>query len=1119
MQNRMFIYLGANFFLVVALCPVSTLAAEAHCDPVLAVLASAEGLVEMGAKDNDTWRPVHTAESFCPGDRIRVGANSRAALVLSNHTVMRLDALSTLNFTDSPDKDSLWVQLRHGISHFISRVPRRLTVSTPYMNAGVEGTEFLVTADERQSTVTVFEGQVAAGNPYGEMRLVSGQSVTATAGTAPSLRLVIRPRDALQWALHYPSVTQFDAADFAGQTPLAESIAQFNKGDGTGALSTIENLGEGIADATFFNYRASLYLNVGRVETARVDIERALQLNALNSDALSLLSIIALIQSDKDRALELATQAVGVAPHAAGPRLALSYAWQARFDLQQARTEVQQATENAPQNALAWARLAELHLMFGDRGNALTAAQEAQHLNPYLARTHSVLGFAYLSDIELQAARTAFEQAAALDPSDPLPQLGLGLAAVREGELTRGRQHIELAASLDPDNALVRSYLGKAYYEERRDSRAASQFDIAKTLDPNDPTPWFYDAILKQSTNRPVEALQDLQSSIALNDNRAVYRSRLLLDNDAAARSASLARIYGDLGYQQLALMEGWKSLHTDPANHSAHRLLADTYSALPRHENARVSELLQAQLMQPYNLTPLHARLSQTDLAILKNAGPETPAYSEYNSLFLRDQTALQVSALAGAQQTLGDEITLYGIQGEQSYSLSQFHWESDGFRVNNDSTTDLFNAFFQTRLSPKSNLQVEYRNEDVEQGQLDLLFGAQPFPAFRRQQDANTYRLGFHQTLNPDSDFLVSLMYQSIDFQQQQIDASNRSTDVDIARHGPTLELQHLLQYRTLKLVTGLSWTKQRLDENNTIVDPLFPFFPFVSKQSTDQQMQKAYGYSYFHFNKDFILTAGAGLETFEKGVHEEIQLNPKLGLSWMPNPTTTVRAAAFRTLKGTRQHTQTIEPTHVAGFNQFYDNAAGSKARRYGIGIDKTFSPSLFGGMEVSAHELKVPLFGFSSENTSYYDWYEQTDRLYLYWSPLARWVVSLDYLFENFDIDRRVNEGVINASTHRVPLSLRYAHPGGFTPRLTITYFDQSGDFDTENAAATTVSGSDSFWILDIAIDYRLPRRSGMITMGTNNLFDEEFQFQDTDPGNPRIRPDQFWFARVTFSFNN
>ena len=40
---------------------------------------------------------------------------------------------------------------------------------------------------------------------------------------------------------------------------------------------------------------------------------------------------------------------------------------------------------------------------------------------------------------------------------------------------------------------------------------------------------WFYDAIRLQLANQPVSALRELEQSIALNDNRAPFRSRLLL--------------------------------------------------------------------------------------------------------------------------------------------------------------------------------------------------------------------------------------------------------------------------------------------------------------------------------------------------------------------------------------------------------------------------------------------------------------------------------------------------------------------------------------------------------------------------------------------------------------
>ena len=185
--------------------------------------------------------------------------------------------------------------------------------------------------------------------------------------------------------------------------------------------------------------------------------------------------------------------------------------------------------------------MSELELSRGDLDAALEAAKKAEALNPTLARTQTVLGFAYLTRIEVERAKKAFEHAIRGDPADPLPRLGMGLAKIRDGDLEGGTREIETAASLDPNNSLVRSYLGKAYFEEKRGGLAETEFEQAKLLDPEDPTPWFYDAIQKQTTNRPVEALHDLERAIALNDNRAVYRSRLLLDQDLAARSAARA--------------------------------------------------------------------------------------------------------------------------------------------------------------------------------------------------------------------------------------------------------------------------------------------------------------------------------------------------------------------------------------------------------------------------------------------------------------------------------------------------------------------------------------------------------------------------------------------------
>ena len=335
-------------------------------------------------------------------------------------------------------------------------------------------------------------------------------------------------------------------------------------------------------DSEYLTLKASLLLTVGRVDEALTSLNRALRLGNDHSTVLALQAIIAVAKNQQQTALDLALKAVTLNPKSSVAKIALSYAYQSLFKIEEALIATQQATQLAPDNALAWARLSELQLSMGDHDGALVSAQKAQTLNPKLARTLIILGFADLAQFNFNAGKNAFEQAIALDSSDPLARLGLGLAKIRTGALEDGKRDIETAVNLDPDNAVTRSYLGKAYYELRNKDYAGTEYKIAKEMDPKDPTPWFYDAILKQTTNRPVEALHDMQKAIELNDNREVYRSSLLLDEDLAARSAGLGRIYNDLGFQKLGLLEGWKSISTDPDNYSAHRLLADNYSASP---------------------------------------------------------------------------------------------------------------------------------------------------------------------------------------------------------------------------------------------------------------------------------------------------------------------------------------------------------------------------------------------------------------------------------------------------------------------------------------------------------------------------------------------------------
>ena len=115
---------------------------------------------------------------------------------------------------------------------------------------------------------------------------------------------------------------------------------------------------------------------------------------------------------------------------------------------------------------------------------------------------------------------------------------------------------------MEPNRAFLRSYLGKAWSMDQParyswDTKlAARELGLAKKLDPNDPTAWLYSALLNDQRNCINEAIKDLEESKELNGNRAVFRSKFLLDQDQAVRSANLALIYEDAGLSDVAVRE-----------------------------------------------------------------------------------------------------------------------------------------------------------------------------------------------------------------------------------------------------------------------------------------------------------------------------------------------------------------------------------------------------------------------------------------------------------------------------------------------------------------------------------------------------------------------------------
>ena len=1092
---------GLLLALVVVAMPV--VAAAAACEDPVATVVSVQGGVEGRRAGEAQWVVVHLGDQFCLADAIRVGERSRAGLRLRNDSVLRLDQHTTLTFVDARDPAVSWIDLLRGAAHFVSRFPRSLKILTPFVNGTVEGTEFWVEVGADRTLLGVFAGRVVADNPQGTLTLGSGQAAMATAGQAPTPVAVVRPRDRVAWTLHYPSVLDHRPEQFPdvpGQTwpgMVRRSIAAYRAGDVATAFASLEPPPPGVTDPGFFTYRALLLLSVGRLDEARADIGRALSLRATDPEALALESTIAVVQGRDDEALREADRAVVADPRAAGARVARSYAHQARADLDAALADMREAVGLDPQSALTWARLAEILLATGRLQEARRAADRAVDLAPSLSRPYGVLGFVLLAQLHFAAAQAAFERAVVLGQADPLPRLGLGLARIRQRDLEGGRREIEVAASLDPGNALVRSYLGKAYYEEKRDGAAAEELETAKGLDPNDPTPWFYDALRKQTVNRPVEALQDVQTAIALNDNRAVYRSSFFLEEDQAARMTELGRVYDDLGFQQLALTEGSKSVNVDPGSHSAHRFLADSYSVLPRHEVARVSELLQAQMLQPLNLVPVQPQQAVSRLFVVSGTGPAEPGFNEFNALFERNGVSLYGSLVGGNRGTFGDALAMAGLWDRLSFSAGQYHYETEGFRKNNDVSQDIYDVFVQARLTAQTSVLAEYRAVRLDRGDF-LRFDPANFDStLQHKEDTDTVRAGLRHVFSPHSLLLATVARGTVD--------TTRATSLFIPDFqfetgdtGYTGELQHILRWEPFQLVTGVG----HLDGTRT--SALRAFGTRSEDEDTKIRHTNGYLYSSTSWPRPVTWVLGVSVDDFD-GVNERRQVNPKVGVLWTPRSGTTFRAAGFRTLTRPLVARQTIEPTQVAGFNQLFDDPEGTTAWRYGVGVDHAIARNLYGGAEVSRRDLRVPFTDLSTGQliVETVDWREQVGRGYLYWTPHPWWALGLEYYYERLRRDAAFigDEEVLRSRTHRVPIGVSFFHPIGVTARVRPTYVHQEGKFG--DPVAGSISGSDSFWVLDASLAYRLPRRWGIVSVEGRNLLDERFRFQETDLATPVV----------------
>ncbi len=550
--------------------------------------------------------------------------------------------------------------------------------------------------------------------------------------------------------------------------------------------------------------------------------------------------------------------------------------------------------------------------------------------------------------------------------------------------------------------------------------------------------------------------------------------------------------------------------------------------------------------MLQPLNLNPIQPQLAESSLGILDGAGPTSASANEFNPLFTRNRFSLQLNGVVAQQDsdlepdrdhnTRSTDLVHSAVWGRYSYSLGTFHDYNEGIRPNHDQDREIDNAFFQAALDHKTSVQFEYRNTQTEQGDLPLRFDPALFSSNERTFiDNRILRFGMRHDIAPGNTLLFSALrknYEKYNHDRGSVDFGapfgtiHSSTEVDGTETAHTFEMQHQLNRPDYRLISGIGTNRSDLKvaiDVNYLPPFCPPLCPLLLEVDTDTRHHNGYLYAHLDQGTQLTWTLGISVDDLEIEFRDDTRFNPKLGLTWQVNNSTTLRAAAFRSQRHSITSNQTLEPTHIAGFNQFYDDINGTDSRRYGIAVEKR-EDTLTGGIELSKRNLEVPI-GISAKRTGGIilpHWKEQLGRAYLYWTPLTWLASSAEYQHEAFQrppensADHRdTTIGTPDITTQKLPLSINLFLPNGLTTRLTATHLNQTGRF-YHTATQLTSTSTERFWMTDASISYRLNRRMGRITLGAQNLLDKSFRYHNIDYATNRVIPERVIYTRLSVS---
>lgn len=1092
-----------------------------------------EGRVEVTKAGSAQWFAATTNLHLAFGDTLRTGPQSRAAVQLSDLSVLRVNEKTVLEVLPQAGAQGSLLDLNSGSAYLFNRSkPASLRFRTPLISGAIRGTEFNLEAiPGGKTTVVLLDGEVALDNAFGQVVLRSGEQGTVEPNQAPQKTAVLHAINHVQWSLYYPAVLDLSELGLAAKAPanLRESIAAYQAGDLLTALSKLPN-GYAPASDSERLYHAALLLAVGQVDQTESE------LSAVSAQSSFVRAVRTLIASVKQETLPAT-----VAPASASEWLAESYYLQSQSKLADALSAAKEAVDKNSNFGFGWVRVAELEFSHGRNDAAKEALERGLALSPRNAQALALAGFLETARNRSTVAQSYFDRAIAIDGALANAWLGRGLCKIHQGDRETGRQDLQVAATLEPNRSDLRSYLGKAWVETHRPALAEKELRLAKRLDPGDPTPWLYSALLKQAYNQQNTAIAELEKSKELNDNRDVYRSRFLLDQDLAVRGANLAKIYQDAGMSEVSVREAARAVDLDYGNYSAHLFLADSYDSLrdPRKANLRyetpwLSELLMADLLAPVGAISLSQNVSQ----------------QEYSRLFGGNRLGLYSDTEYLSRGAWLEDASEFGTEGKTSFAFDQYYRSDPGERPNNDVRDGNLSLELKQELTSQDSLFFEVNASDYHSG--DVLQYYDPAAAsttvrITETQEPNLF-LGYHREWAPGIHTLVLVGRLQDTFTLTDpatlalITTRDASTDqiISVSQRPAQLayqsdltaysaEVQQIFQNDAHALVLGARYQTGDIDTDSSL-DRLRPV-----GQTNELSLNRvsAYGYYSWQILEPLQLTAGLSYDHLEYPSNNEIppvssnethtdQMSPKAGIRWTPFEHTTLRGDYTRSLGGVFYDTSVrLEPTQVAGFNQAFRSIVpesvaglvpGSRFETFGLALDQSFATHTYvtivgellkshGSRTIGTLDAFGPLVIDVPSGVRQTLNYEEKSLTAVVNQLLAKeWAVGASYRVSRANLEDDIPDvpdavsgsfsptanREVSAVLQQLRLYAIFNHPCGFFARAESVWSAQSN-----NGYAAPMPGDD-FWQVNLFVGYRFPQRKAQVQLGLLNIGNQDYK---------------------------